>query len=259
MKIKIKCDRCNKNFEKYPNNSKYNFCSYGCKSLWQRENLRGKKNPFYGMNHSRKAKRLMSLKKSHSRNPSVLLNKQQIQILNGLLLGDGHIDSNNFSGRYTQGCKHREFLEHVKKILPLEWSPIWYDRRWGCYHIKSHFTPTLLKFKKNWYPDNKKAIPKDIEIAPETLLYWFLSDGSIRFPNKYKFKNSKYFEIKFATDGFTSKDNLFLLSKLRDVGIKASLLKRNQIRILSESKELFFDVIGESPIECYKYKWRWKM
>lgn len=216
----------------------------------------GKGNPFYGKRHTEETKLLISKANTHSINKPIFLNEKQIDILNGLLLGDGHLDANKSSARYTQGCKHKEFLEHIMRLLPFGWCPIWHDKRWNCYHVKSHFAPNLREYWKKFYWNGKKIVPQDLQINREVLLYWFLSDGSIRFPHRNRFPNSLYFDIKLATDGFTRNENLLLVSKLKDIGIVSSLLNRNQIRIHSESKEYFLNLIGNTPVSCYKYKWR---
>jgi hypothetical protein len=55
-KIKVICDFCNKTFVKYANGSVHNFCCKSCKSEWQKDNLIGKNNPFYGRNHTLETK-----------------------------------------------------------------------------------------------------------------------------------------------------------------------------------------------------------
>lgn len=219
------------------------------------ESMRGEQNHFYGRKHSKKSKEKIGMKNSRPRNKPIKLNKKQNEILKGLLLSDGHIDTNNFSGRYTQGCKYKEFLKHIKHILPLEWGPIWYDKKWSCYHIKSHFTPTLKGYREKWYNNRNKTVPKNLKLSKETLLYWFLGDGSITFSNKKRFPKSKYFEAKLSTESFSRKDNKFLIKKLKEIGIKATLLSSGKIRILSESKEKLFEFMGSCPINCYQYKW----
>lgn len=229
---------------------------YNIESRTRSESLKGKLNPFYGKKPSKKSKSMISKKNSYARNETIKLNNEHIKILEGLLLSDGHIDSNKYSGRYTQGCKHKKFLQHIRKVLPLKWGPIWYDKRWDCYHMKSRFTPTLLEFRNKWYKRGNKIIPRDIKLSKKTLLYWFLGDGSISFSNKGKFPNSRYFEIKLSTQGFSRKDVFFILNRLREINIYSSLLKSNNLRILSLSKERFFNFMGGCPIDCYKYKWR---
>ncbi len=228
---------------------------YNIKMRTRSEAEKGERNHFYGKRHSTETKKKISIKNSFTKKKPICFNQLQINILTGLLLGDGHIDSNNSCGRYTQGCKYLEFLEHIKLLLPLDWGPIWEDKKWDCYHLKSRFNPSLLDFRTGWYQKGKKMVPKNLEITPECLLYWFLSDGSIDFSNKKKFPNSKYCRIRLATDGFTTEENLFLIKKLKDLGIESSLCS-NRISILGSSVQKFFNIIGKSPVDCYDYKWR---
>ena len=215
---------------------------------------RGVNNPFYGRKHTIETKLNISQMNSHARNSEIAFDEKQMQILDGLLLGDGHINPNRFSGRYTQGCKYEEFLTHVKEILPLKWSPMWYDKKWNCYHMKSLFTPTLKEVRERWYPNGKKIVPRNLVVSNECLLYWFLSDGSIEFSNRRIFPNSKYFRIRLATDGFDSEDNSCLINKLKEVGIEATY-RSKKLHIHAKSNERFFNMLGKPPINCYKYKW----
>lgn len=216
----------------------------------------GQGNPFYGKHHSDETKAKLAKINSKSKKIPIVISEKERNILDGLLFGDGYIGANNFSGRYQQACKYKEFLEHVTTILALDWGPLYLDKKWNCYFLKSRFNPALLEFRKRWYPNGKKIVPKDLVLSKEAVLYWFLGDGSIRFGNRSKFPNSKHYETKLATDGFSRDDNLFLIERLADLGIKSSLLGRNQIRIFTESNEKFFKLIGDCPINCYKYKWR---
>ena len=217
----------------------------------------GEGNPFFGKKHTPETKDKISKILSRPITKPISLSYLHKQILDGLIIGDGHIAQiNKHTARYAQACKYKEFLDHIQEVLPLNWGPICQDKKWHCYHIKSRFTPSLLIFRQRWYPKGKKIVPKDIILSKEVLLYWFLGDGSIRFPNRSKFPNSKHYEIKLATDSFSRKDNLFLISKLAEIGIESSLLGRNQIRIMARSNHKFFKLIGDSPIDCYKYKWR---
>lgn len=227
---------------------------YGITSRSRSEAESGIKNHFYGKRHSDESKTKISLKNSHGRNAFISINEQQAQILDGLLLGDGHLDANNYSARYTHGGKHKEFLDNIKDTLPLGWGPLWFDPKWKCFHMKSHHTPSLSDFHKRWYSHRKKIVPRDIKLTKESLLYWYLSDGSIDFPNKKRFPNSKSFRIKLSTDGFTSEDNQLLVQKLAEIGLESSLTS-NRIRLTSSSSRKFLKMIGDTPVECYRYKW----
>ncbi len=133
---------------------------YGISSRSRVEAGSGIRNHFYGKKHSDESKKLISLKNSHARNEFISINEQQAQILDGLLLGDGHLDANAHSARYTHGGKYKEFLDHIRAKLPLGWGPFWFDPKWKCFHMKSHHTPSLSDFHKRWYPVGKKLCPE---------------------------------------------------------------------------------------------------
>lgn len=220
----------------------------------KRGNGKGKNNPFYNRHHTEKTKQILRENHSHPKTKNIHITKEAKNVLNGLMLGDGHMERNNQSGRYTQGCKYKEFLEHIQTVLPFEWTPLWHDKKWDCYHMKSHSSPTLLKIGKKWY-NGKKIVPNDIELTPKCVLYWYLSDGGLTFSNKKKFPKSKYYKIMFATEGFEIEDCILLAEKLKKIGINCNVLKSKRIGIHSDSKETLLRYIGKSPVGCYEYKW----
>ena len=56
-KIEVFCDFCGNAFTKYANGSIHNFCSKSCKGEWQKDNLIGQENPFYGRKHTIETKK----------------------------------------------------------------------------------------------------------------------------------------------------------------------------------------------------------
>lgn len=67
----------------------------------------------------------------------------------------------------------------------------------------------FTKFRKLWYPDGKKIIPKDLDISPLSLAIWFCNDGCLIVT-----KQSTC--IKIATNGFSKSDVEFLQRNLKD-------------------------------------------
>ena len=117
---------------------------------------------------------------------------------------------------------------------------------------------SLHEFRKDWYPDGKKIIPRNLSLTPTCVKYWFYGDGSSSFI-PYQGKN-RYVRITFCTNCFTEDDCNFLVSKFKEVGLNFNIyLSRKQPMLIAlKSKTVFdfFDYIGEFDLECFKYKWK---
>jgi len=223
------------------------------------KNNNGKNNSFYGKHHSKKTKELLSKINTIPRTKPFIISETMEYIINGLMLGDGCLfQSKKTTARYSHGYKYKEYIDFICKELDIEWGKLYQDKKTNCFHIKSLSSPTWLELKQKWYIDNKKIVPKDIKINGKTLLFWFLGDGFINTPTKYRDKDTKYYEIFLCTDAFNRDDNNFLINKLSDIGIVSTLTSRNRLRISAKSNKRFFELVGECPVECYKYKWRMK-
>ena len=201
-------------------------------------------------------------------------NKNQKEIFEGLMLFDGSLSGApkytniQYTSKYQQTCKYKEFLEHIQNVLPLGYSNnirelyekggFGNDKKYRSFRLESKNSSTLLEQRTRWYPNGKKIVPKDFKLTPISLLYCFLGDGCYGEYGKYN-RN-----LGFSTQSFTKEDNEFLQKQLLKLGIKSTLTKRKvndnlyfhyTIRIRNESISSFFLLIGKSPVECYKYKW----
>ncbi|KKK81369.1 hypothetical protein LCGC14_2814130, partial [marine sediment metagenome] len=107
--------------------------------------------------------------------------------------------------------------------------------------------PDFKKQRTRWYPQGKKIVPKDVLLSPESVLIWYLGDGSV-----------KKYSVTLHTNGFTQECVRFLIKRLSLIGIPSKMILHNQqpeIFISSSGSKLFFDYIGwESPVRCYDYK-----
>jgi hypothetical protein len=179
----------------------------------------------------------------------------------GLLLGDGSIPrrKGGCHNIYSQGCKHREYLEYVSKrasVYCVSFSPI--NARWvsdsrcknGGYftnNLQSHSYRTFHDFRLRWYPEGSKRIPRDLRLTRDVLLQAYLSDGSY------------YKEVFICTNGFTVPDVGFLQGLIeKEVGITTRIrldAGKPVIVIRKSDAPAFFSYIGPSPVKCYEYKW----
>ncbi|MEM5836349.1 MAG: hypothetical protein QW058_01140 [Candidatus Aenigmatarchaeota archaeon] len=148
------------------------------------------------------------------------MNIDVFEIIEGSLLGDGSINIDNYKyGRYfcyKLTAKDRKFVEWVKLIFQkfgitncwitcdnkiLNTSSLYF------YINNSPYSEKLISFREKWYKriNDKtiKTIPRDLELTPLNLLFWYLGDGSlIRRKND---KNRVPF-IVLATNSFLKED-----------------------------------------------------
>lgn len=187
-------------------------------------------------------------------NNSVVLCKNTIDFINGELLGDGCVFSNNnFSAKYLHSSKYEEYLNwllnelrnfniksnNVKKDSKKQFKKYYY-------RYSSYSYPELLLIRHKWYPNGKKIVPRDIELTPITCRQWYIGDGYL---------NKKYNFIQLCTCGFNIQDIEFLVLQLNNLGFNCHRTNKNTIYIPRKYIINFLNYIGPCPVECYKYKW----
>ena len=188
------------------------------------------------------------------------LSKEIIEWINGELLGDGCLQSlSKYSASFRYGSKYLEYIEYVRdtlKLFGIEQSGkigIQKDKRYGSFSYKytSRSYVELLPIYKQWYPNGKKIIPKDIELTPLTCRQWYIGDGSLI---KRKTRRTKPYII-LCTCGFLIEEVNWLVKKISDLGIKALRYSGNIIYIPNRFVEKFLNYIGRPKVQCYQYKW----
>jgi hypothetical protein len=160
------------------------------------------------------------------------MKSELLEIVNGTLLGDGYIKFDTYGNKkyysFKLTAKDINFLKWVKKKFEKYKLNCWitYDSKSSDVHslyfyINSakYFREELLSLRNKWYKEIKgktiKAVPRDLELTPTTLLFWYLGDGSlIRRRND----ETRVPHITFATNGFLKKDVEFLKKKLKEIG-----------------------------------------
>ena len=135
------------------------------------------------------------------------LTSQQREILVGILLGDGCLETRNGGRTYRlkveQSHAHQAYVHHLYELFK-EWVLTPPRRRevvsrghesenW-VFQTVSH--GAFRFYAQQFYADGKKCVPKLIDhwLTPRGLAYWFMDDGSI------KSKASK--GLIFNTQGF---------------------------------------------------------
>lgn len=158
------------------------------------------------------------------------LSTQQQEILVGLLLGDGHLESRNGGRTYRLKVEHSNaqldytmWLFQVFKNLCTQTEVYRRERSDG--RISVGFTTQSLGcfrfYGQQFYVDKKKRIPPLVHklLSPQTVAIWFMDDGSR--------KSSKHITYNIHTLGYTKSDLEMMKEKLLlTLGIQVSLHKQ---------------------------------
>ena len=190
-------------------------------------------------------------------------NEYEMSVINGLMLGDGHIDKNAFHLDLISSS-----LQHLISIKQSLNEKIWtdggihtykiYDKRTNKTNISNRLLSKSNEFfydlREKWYSENVKIIPSDIKIDKTTLLIWYLGDGCILQNNKKKITSG----IKLCTNSFKEKDiENILLPQLSKYHAHIMLTETNLPIIIIPRRycDEFLKDIGEAPFEDYMHKW----
>lgn len=204
------------------------------------------------------------------------MNKRLLEIINGCLLGDGCIYAKKGKYHYfSYSSKSKEFLEWLKRFFD-EFEIHSYislsNKKTNVYSLGFYINTQkesneLMLLRQKWYIQEngktRKIVPKDLELTPTTLLFWYLGDGSLI---RRKKKDSRVPPIVLATCCFSKEDVDFLIKKLAELGLNfypvryKSGFNRGEYCgycLFSKTQEgtpfKFFKLIGFQPPEEIKY------
>ncbi len=194
---------------------------------------------------------------------STYIHKDMLEYVDGFLLGDGGISfnlkrSHNHVARLCCGVEYQEFCEYLMQPFERLVSKVTKDvsksmKQGFMFSGRTRHHPDIYKQYLRWYPENKngqrvKQPPEDVRITPESVMRWYLGDGSVVVKNNT-------ISVRLSTDGFEESKVEMLVDRLKKKGIKCHRNNENRIRVDARGIPSFFDLIGrESPIKCYDYK-----
>jgi hypothetical protein len=203
------------------------------------------------------------------------LSEDEIQIIEGELLGDGNISlrCENSYPWYRHSSKHEAYLYWLQtQLTSLGWSEVTktvHKQRLKngnqviSYHLNSQVHPQLEVIRQKYYDENNvKSIPSDLNLTPLVLKHWFIGDGSRgMYSTGYKKgKQTRKIQTFICCHSF-SRDSLdtIALPKLKQLGIDATVVGKpgqHRIRIAANSDDQFMRLvsIGQVPF-CYRYKY----
>jgi len=189
------------------------------------------------------------------------LSQKQRDILVGLLLGDGHLETQNDGRTYRLKIEHsinqREYVDYLYKEFK-NWcnqDPKVKNRggKTDSYYFTTYSHGSFRFYGQQFYPKGKKVIPDIVSklISPIGLAIWFMDDGSL--------KSKHHSTYVLHTLGYTKMD----LERMKDVlkrkfSIDSRLHKQKdrywRIYILSESSNMFRKLVEKYIVPSMRYK-----
>jgi len=198
-------------------------------------------------------------------------NDIQKEIFEGCMLGDGSLMWATNYCYFTNGDIHEEYLFWLQKQLGVEdiskVEPVYTDGFAYHYRLRTGVIPSIRDEYKRWYPNGKgtrsnynhKIVPKDIEMTPIELLFWYIGDGSYSKRDK-----TTYFGNCLVYD-----DWLPLLKKISKVlGVDSGIyiwksrkdndgIQNYNLHLNNVVTNKFFDMVDSLDFDipkCYHYK-----
>ncbi|MFA5048809.1 MAG: hypothetical protein WC516_07320 [Patescibacteria group bacterium] len=204
-----------------------------------------------------------------SREKHIEIPEELLERIEGELLGDGGMYSSKYQAACKFTSKHLEYMEWLsscfeKFSIPLSNGGIkkvqQCDSRTNKIYTRFAFgTKCSIEFKEIynvWYINGIKTVPQALKLTPNTVLHWWLGDGSINIRSG-----------SLCTDCFTENEVIFLSNLLNNTfGLKTKACPRKNpsgkviFRIYFPQKSLInlLEIIGESPIKSLSYRWEIK-
>jgi len=194
------------------------------------------------------------------KNKSYSITTHVNDVIVGSLLSDGTINNSNNGKNYfwSHTSINEDYINFIIKDTGLELnkfstkpssfiSPT-NNKEYissESFTLKSRASITFTKYRKEWYPNDIKIVPKNIKLKPVVILHWFLGDGTLDDNG-----------ITLCTDSFDENSIFFLLQELSDLNFEPSHSeKRNRIMIPNRRIIEFFTYIGVCPVVSFEYKW----
>ena len=211
----------------------------------------------------------------------IKFNNYQQQVLEGLMLGDGHLEIPNrgINPVYLHTDKHKEFLEWLQKELGISDISKIYPRYYpntkipSRYNLYTRSISSLLDEHKRWYPDGKgtrnkvhrKVIAKDIKLTLINTLFWYLGDGTynrgrLLFTNHLSLNDANFLTTQLKKLLNTKEGIIPELKCRRYYRVGQNELTTKRFYIIGLNTIItrnFFKLISDLNIdipECYQYK-----
>lgn len=200
------------------------------------------------------------------------VSKRCLDILTGVVMGDGWVDRDKNHCRVCVSVTRKEYLDFLDKELGVLSCGVSLSKtskesanlsggseshHKDIYRLTSICHPQFDKFGK-WYSSGKKVWPKNIKLTPETLKNWYCCDGHYKNSS-----NDNYITISMSSEKKNRKKvkKYFSQSNIPEpkFNIGKNTINGKEIDkciarwTVDESKELW-EYMGE-PLPGFEYKW----
>lgn len=207
----------------------------------------------------------MNLKPTREFMSKISLDKEQRDIIVGLMLGDGCLETQTNGRTYRlkieQSLLHKEYVDWLYAKLnnlvltsPKEKTKKIMNKIYKNYGFQTISSGNFRFFAQQFYDRNSKSkkIPKNIRklLNPLVLSIWFMDDGQI--------KSSKHRALLINCQCFSKKDLRLLQDALKNKFGTESILKKerigSRIYLLSETIHKFLAIVKPYIIPSMEYK-----
>ncbi|OGN10127.1 MAG: hypothetical protein A3C64_00455 [Candidatus Yanofskybacteria bacterium RIFCSPHIGHO2_02_FULL_41_12] len=195
------------------------------------------------------------------------LSDYQKEVLIGLLLGDGHLETQNNGKTYRLKIEHtywqKEYTDWLYQIFkdwvltaPQEKEQAVNDVLYKKYWFSTVSHGAFRFYAQQFYQNKHKILPKLIHkwLSPLAITVWFMDDGSL--------KSNRHRALIFNTQSF-SKTEVLRLSKIMEdkFGIAMALRKQSrkteelyQLITIKDGAEKLAELIKPYILPSMKYK-----
>ena len=194
---------------------------------------------------------------------TLVLTSRQREILTGLLLGDGHLETQNGGRTYRlkveQAVRKKEYVDWLfqefrdfVRTEPKEKEKTRNESRTKNVGFSTLSVGNFRFHAQHFYHGKQKVIPKRIDklLSPLALAVWFMDDGSQ--------KSSLHRARILNTQGFRKQEIEQLIQVLeKKFNLQAKIRNQKdgyQIYIASVSTDRLKQIIGEYIVPCMRYK-----
>lgn len=203
----------------------------------------------------------MNTKEIRELKKQMRLSKRQRELIVGLLLGDGHLETQDKGRTYRLKVEHcaaqRDYLVWLADEFQDWLLSGWYEKQRKGKTVYGFTTVSHSAFRfyaKQFYQDEKKRVPPLIKrlISPLSLAIWFLDDGSA--------KSSKHKSLVIHSLGYSKADLVLVQTALESLGIQSSQHKQRngsfRLYFPYESAQVIANfvrpLLSELPLFAYK-------
>ena len=165
------------------------------------------------------------------------------------MLGDGYI-SDDPTPCLRCTTKYKNFASHLSEVFDNKVSSTSKKQypEGKYYEFRTIALPDLFEFRE-WYSSGVKVFPKNLDLTPTTLKYWYVSDGWYCDTG-----TSNYIGIRCDKESGNEKK---IISYFKEKDLPVPTLDTNdrlQLRWTVSESKILWDYMG-SPPPAFEYKW----